>query len=472
LTGAEKLSNRLNEPNHFPFYTGNLDENAAQFRFFQTVMRRRKVNVRESLRSSFKDGICAAFMGGITDHYAIPLALFLGATVQQIGLITALPHLLSSFSQFFAVRVIYWLGGRVKLLVRLVFSQASLIFLIAILPWLEIPKRVELLLVLLILAALCGGLAGPAWGSLMSDYIPSSKRGQYFGWRNRTVGTVALGSVITSGLILYAFGEVSYSAGFLIIFSLAALARYGSAYFIKHMDEPPHRRDPASDFTFLMFVARFRESNFLRFVVFSASLTFATYLSAPFFAVFMLRDLQLSYLTYMALQVCSSFASLVALPLWGRHADWVGNVRVLRLSSFFAALIPAFWLLSHDPAYLMVIQIWGGFCWSGVTLSAANFIYDAVTPQKRVRCIAYFNVINGAALFLGSFLGGFLASRLPPLFGYSLLSLFVVSCGCRLFFYLLLSGSFREVRAAHEVSINELFFSIVGIRPMVGRARD
>ena len=238
------------------------------------------------------------------------------------------------------------------------------------------------------------------------------------------------------------------------------------------MDEPPHRRDPASDFTFLMFVARFRESNFLKFVVFSACLTFATYLSAPFFAVFMLRDLQLSYLTYMALQVCSSFASLVALPLWGKHADLVGNVRVLRLSSFFAALIPIFWLFSHDPAYLMLIQIWGGFSWSGVTLSAANFIYDAVTPQKRVRCIAYFNVINGVALFLGSLLGGFLASRLPPLFGYRLLSLFALSCFCRLFLYLLLSRSFREVRPAHEVSIHELFFSVVGIRPLVGRARD
>jgi MFS family permease len=118
----------------------------------------------------------------------------------------------------------------------------------------------------------------------------------------------------------------------------------------------------------------------------------------------------------------------------------------------------------------MVIQIWGGFSWSGVTLSAANFIYDAVTPQKRVRCIAYFNAINGAALFFGSLLGGFLASRLPPLFGYSLLSLFVVSCGCRLFFYLLLSRSFREVRVAQEVSIHELFFSVVGIRPMVGRS--
>ena len=435
-------------------------------------MGRRRVNVRESLRASFKDGIFASFMGGVADHYATPLALFLGATVQQVGLITALPNLLSSLSQFFAVRVIYWVGGRVKLLVRLVLSQASLILCIAILPSLEIPSRVELLLVLLILAALCGGLAGPAWGSLMSDYIPSSKRGRYFGWRNRTIGAVALGSVITSGLILNSFREVSYAAGFLIIFSLAALARYASAYFIKQMDEPPHRRDPASDFTFLMFVARFRESNFLKFVVFCACLTFATYLSAPFFAVFMLRDLQLSYLTYMALQVCSSFASLVALPLWGKHADLVGNVRVLRLSSFFAALVPAFWLWSSDPAYLMLVQIWGGFSWSGVTLSAANFIYDAVTPQKRVRCIAYFNVINGVALFLGSSLGGFLAVRLPPLFGYSLLSLFALSCFCRLFFYLLLSRSFREVRPTHEIAIHELFFSVVGIRPLVGRARD
>ena len=140
-------------------------------------MHRRKTNVRRSLRSSVKDGIFAAMMAGVTDFYATPLALFLGATVQQVGLIAALPNLLSSLSQFHAVRVIYWVGGRLKLLVRLVFSQASLILGVAILPWLEMSNRVELLLILLILAAVCGGLAGSAWGSLMSDYIPASKRG-------------------------------------------------------------------------------------------------------------------------------------------------------------------------------------------------------------------------------------------------------------------------------------------------------
>lgn len=435
-------------------------------------MRPKKVNVRESLRYSFKDGIFASLMGGVTDHYATPLALFLGATVQQVGLVTALPNLLSSLSQFLAVRVVYWVGGRLKLLVRLVFSQASLILCIAILPWIQMSSRVELFLILLILAAMSGGLAGPAWGSLMSDYIPSSKRGRYFGWRNRTVGIVSVGSIVASGLLLYSFREVSYSAGFCILFSLAALARYVSGHFISRMDEPPQRKDPASDFTFFMFVARFRESNFLKFVVFTACVNFATYLAAPFFAVFMLRDLQFDYLTYMALQVCSALTSLIALPLWGKHADLVGNVRVLRLSSFFAALIPSFWLFSYHPVYLMLVQMWAGFSWSGVTLSAGNFIYDAVTPQKRVRCIAYFNVINGVALFLGSSLGGFLASRLPPFFGYQLLALFALSCFCRLSFYLLLSRSFREVRPAHEVSISDLFFSVVGIRPLVGPAQD
>jgi MFS family permease len=435
-------------------------------------MHRRKTNVRRSLRSSVKDGIFAAMMAGVTDFYATPLALFLGATVQQVGLIAALPNLLSSLSQFHAVRVIYWVGGRLKLLVRLVFSQASLILGVAILPWLEMSNRVELLLILLILAAVCGGLAGPAWGSLMSDYIPASKRGRYFGWRNRIVGAVTVGSVISSGLLLHGFQELSYGTGFSILFCLAALARYMSAHFINQMGEPPHRRDPASDFTFLRFIARFRESNFLKFVVFAACLNFASYLAAPFFVVFMLRDLQFSYLTYMALQVCATLASFVALPLWGRHADLVGNVRVLRLSAFLAALIPILWFFSHHPVYLMLVQMWSGFAWSGVTLCTGNFIYDAVTPQKRVRCIAYFNVINGIALFLGSSLGGFLASRMPLLFGYRLLGLFAISCFCRLSVYLWLSRSFREVRPAHEVSIQELFFSVVGIRPLVGPPQD
>jgi MFS family permease len=306
----------------------------------------------------------------------------------------------------------------------------------------------------------------------MTEYIPTRKRGHYFGWRNRILGLVGIGSMIVAGLFLYGSRNLSQRWGFFAVFSLAGLARFVSAFYISRMADVAQKRDPASDFTFLMFLRRFRESNFVKFVAFMASLTFATYLAAPFFVVFMLRDLQWSYLTYMLLQVGGALAGLVALPWWGKHADMVGNVRVLRLAGFLATLVPLFWLVSRHVLFIACIQMLAGFAWSGVTLSAGNFIYDAVTAQKRVRCIGYFNVLNGTALFLGASLGGFLASRLPPLQGYRLLSLFALSAACRLFFYFVLFRSFREVRSAREVSLQELFFSVVGIRPLIDVSRD
>lgn len=434
---------------------------------------RRNIDVKKSLRASIKDGIFAALMGGVTDHYVTPLALSLGATVLQVGLVSALPNLLSSLSQFFAVRIIYWVGGRLKLLLRLVLSQASILLAIGFLAaFSDALYRVEWFIVLVTVAALCGGLAGPAWGSLMSDYIPSSKRGRYFGWRSSVLGAVSISSVCAGGVLLYLFRRLEFSGGFVVLFCLAAIFRCISGYYISQMHEPPHKKDPASDFTFMMFIARFRESNFLKFVIFAAALNFASFLAAPFFAVFMLRDLQFNYLTYMALQVSSSLMALLALPLWGRHADLVGNVSVLRLSSAFAVLIPFFWLISQNPLYLVFVQLWAGFSWSGVTLCTGNFIYDAVTPQKRVRCIAYFNVINGVAVFLGSATGGWLANRLPPLAGFQLLALFLLSGACRLSACIFLSARFREVRRTREVSLRELFYSVVGIRPLIGPAQD
>ncbi len=434
---------------------------------------RKHIDVKNSLRSSFKDGIFAALMGGVTEHYSTPMALSLGATVLQVGLVSALPNLLSSLSQFFSVRIIYWVGGRLKLLVRLVVSQASVLLAIGFLAALSNGQgRVAWFIVLLTVVALCGGLAGPAWGSLMSDYIPASKRGRYFGWRSSVLGAVSIGSVCAAGILLYIFRQLGLDGGFVVLFCLAALFRYISGYFINQMNEPPHKKDPASDFSFLMFIARFRESNFLKFVIFAAALNFSCFLAAPFFAVFMLRDLQLNYLTYMALQVSSSLMALLALPLWGRHADLVGNVRVLRLSSSFAVLIPFFWLASQNPLYLAFVQLWAGFSWSGVTLSTGNFIYDAVTPQKRVRCISYFNVINGVAVFLGSATGGWLANKMPPVAGFQLLGLFLLSGVCRMLACIFLSARFREVRRAREVSLRELFFSVVGIRPLIGPSQD
>jgi len=53
-----------------------------------------------------------------------------------------------------------------------------------------------------------------------------------------------------------------------------------------------------------------------------------------------------------------------------------------------------------------------------------------------------------------------------------LIGLFVLSGFCRLLVYNSLSARFQEVRRAREVSIRELFFSVVGIRPLMGPAQE
>lgn len=435
-------------------------------------MKRKKIDVRESLRTSFKDGVFASVMTGVTDNYIIPFALLLGATVQQVGLVGGLPSLLGSVSQLFATHAVHLIGGRLKLLVRAVSVQASILLAIAFLALLHVSYRVEALLFLLALFFASGAMAGPAWGSLMTDYVPQRKRGSYFGWRNRMLGFVNVASMIAVGFLLYWTREVFHSAGFFLVFLIASLCRFISAAYISRMSNVSQKRDPASDFTFVMFLARFRESNFVKFVAFVAALTFSAYLASPFFTVFMLRDLQFSYLTYMVIQLASTLAGLLALPWWGRHADLVGNVRILRLAGFLVTLPPLLWLVSRNIFYLALAQMFAGIAWSGVTLCASNFIYDAVTPQKRIRCIGYFNVINGTALFLGASLGGFLASRLPPIQGSTILSLFALSSSCRLVCYFSLFRRFQEVRPSKEVSFQELFFSVVGVRPLIGVSGD
>ena len=324
-------------------------------------MRLGKITVRESLRASFKDGVFASVMSGVTDQYFVPFALALSATAQQVGWVSGFPQFFGSLCQLFAVQAVRRIGGRLRLIVGVVSLQAALLLCIALLAWADFPHRVALFLVFLILFVINGALAGTAWGSLMTDYIPYRKRGRYFGWRNRILGFVHVGSMVATGLLLYWTENYSAVAGFSIVFGAGALARFVSAAYVAKMRDVPQKRDPAAEFTFFMFLARFRESNFVKFGAFVAMLTFSAYLSAPFFAVFMLRDLQFSYLSYMVLQVISAVAGLIALPLWGRHADAVGNVRVLRLSGCFACLIPLLWLVSRNVVYVALVQMLAGF---------------------------------------------------------------------------------------------------------------
>ena len=256
--------------------------------------------------------------------------------------------------------------------------------------------------------------------------------------------------------------EAGY-VSFTIIFFIAFISRMICLMYLKKMYEPPQTIKEEHRFTILDFLKRLRRSNFGRFVIFVAAVNFTVYMVSPFFAVYMLRDLDFNYMVYTIVTIAAQLTMFSSMRVWGLHADRVGNRKILKTTSVFIPFIPILWLFSHNVIYLIMVQIFAGFIWAGFNLSASNFIYDAVTPPKRTRCIAYFNVINGLAIFCGAAAGGYLLKVLPPLFGYRILTLVLIS-GILRGMAAFLCSYIREVRSVREISSRELFYSIIGLR--------
>jgi len=420
--------------------------------------------IKKSLRMSFWDGVFAASMLGLTVEYFTPYALVLKATVSQVGILTALPSLAGSFCQLKSADIAECVGSRKKMVYVFVFLQALMLLPVILIPYLFKNRAAVALIIFATLFNIAGSFALPVWQSIMSEHLPNNKRGRYFGWRNKQLGLVAIISLFSAGMVLQ-FLKNNILLGFLIIFSIACFCRFISAFFLTRMYEPRQYFGKESYFSFWDFLKRARESNFAKFVIFNSFFIFSVYLAAPFFSVLMLRDLKFNYATYTILITTVSIATIFTIGRWGRSADKIGNMKVLRVSSLLIASLPFWWILNQNPFYLLFAQILSGIAWAGFNLCSLNFIYDAVTPAKRIRCIAYFSFFNGIAICLGSLVGGFLASRLPVIFEYKLFSLFFIAGVARLIVALTMPRRIKEVRPVEKISSKDLFLRIVGLRP-------
>lgn len=429
-----------------------------------------KEKIKQSLKYSLCDGVFMSVMNGMSESFIAPYAIAMNAGAAMIAMLSSVPGLVSALFQIQTAPMVEKLGSRKTLITKAVFSQALLWIPIIIIPYILGADKAIFVLVLYTLFITVGGLAFPAWSSLMADHVPETERGKVFGFRNKVFGFTVVVAMLAAGGILNLFKSFGAKfAGFTIIFSIAFVARLVSWKYLTKMYEPMLDIKDEHRFTFFDFMKRIRKSNFGRFVLFVACMNFGVYISAPFLTVYMLRDLKFDYMTYTVVVLAATLTGLVFMPLWGRHADRVGNLKILNLSSKFVAFVPLLWLVSPDPVYLIFVQIFAGFFWAGFNLGIINFMYDAVKPEKRTRCVAYFNVVNGSAIFLGALTGGFLSTRVPAFLASRIFSLFIVSWITRF----LASGIayyVKEVRTVKEISHLNLFYSIIGLRPGLRQA--
>jgi MFS family permease len=217
------------------------------------------------------------------------------------------------------------------------------------------------------------------------------------------------------------------------------------------------------------------------FSVYVALMNAAVGISSPFFTVYMLRDLELSYFQFTVLAGTSVLCQFLMLTTWGRIADVYGNRLVLIVTSISLPIVPSIWLLTDDFWALMLFQALSGLSWSGFTLSAGNLLYELVPQTRRAAYVAFHNVGTAAGVFVGAMLGALLAQALPArsvLFGESatlssLLYLFVISGAARAVVAALLARRVRELRKPRRaLSAPALVLRVTGLNAMVGFIYD
>lgn len=434
-------------------------------------MEQENSKVNKTLKFSFFDGVFASMMAGFTNDYFVPFLLVIGGTTREVGILSALPNLFGALSQAKTPDIVEKVRSRKKIIIVFVLLQAMMLLPVI---FLSLSGKLDRTLFIgcVILFTSFNAIATPAWGSLMSDLVRENKRGEYFGWRNKTLGFITVIAGFTAGYILYKMKNINIFAGFIIIFSAAFLFRMVSCYFLTRMHEPHFEYKEKDYFSIFDFLARAKESNFAKFVFFVSFMSFSVNLCSPFFAVLMLNDLHFSYLIYIIIVSMANLTIHFMTDRWGRVADKTGNLRILKFVTPLIGLVPLLWIINRNPLFLIVAQIFSGFAWAGFNLCAANFIYDAVSPGKRTRCIAYFNMFNGLAVCSGALLGGFLIQKLPPLLGYKILTIVLISSVLRLLVGIFMPMMLKEVKPVDKVSNAGLFFSVIGIKTVFRIGED
>ncbi|MBS3070099.1 MFS transporter [Candidatus Micrarchaeota archaeon] len=412
---------------------------------------------------SIKDGSFYSVMVGFGVNYLTPFALRLGASVADVGLLQTLPQLLGSAAQLLYSRVSRVVKSRQKLVLSLVSIQCLAWLGLFALTLLSGDSIVSWLILFYSISVLAESFANPAWTSWMGDIVKEKDRPQYFGKRNEITGFAAFVSSIAAGWALGLFQEWSRAAlGFTVIFAIAFLGRLVSLYYLSRKFEPK-LEERTQEITFRSFLKSLRQTNFGALVLYNSVLSFGVFIAAPYFSVYALSVLKFDYFTYAVVFAVAQISLFLTMVYWGDVVNKLGSKSVLYASGLVVAIIPLYWALFKNPFLLFFFELFSGLGWAGQRIATFNLILKTTPEKDKSKFVAYYNVLQGIAIFAGGMVGALLAwffeANSISLLG-ALPAVFVVSSALRFAAVLLFARRIEEQESKGFESKTFLFKTI------------
>jgi len=431
--------------------------------------------IKESLRYSIYDGVLANMFATLTGGvFLTGFAVFLGMNTFMIGLLGAMPFLVTIF-QLPAAYFVQKRGNRKKVSVGCSLVARTMwvpILVVALVPGPSASIRVPIVLVLIFLHYALGAASFVSWLSWMSDLVPDRMRGTFFGTRNMVAGAASMLVMVIFGSVLDGLKPLSsygLPLGFGLTFLVAVLFGIASIGFLRRVSEPVHS-SPAVRLDFAgQLLLPFRDQNFRKFLGFSFFWGFSVHFAAPFFPLYFLRDLEFGYGFIATLAMLSAFADLVGMRLWGKLSDTTRNKPIIYFAGWWAIFFPLSWVFVGSESRILpiLLHILGGGVWSGIHLCTNNLLLRVSPREQRALYVSVYNVVGGLGASLGPILAGLLVQAFGQgpfhLFSWTILPLHIVFVLSTLFRLLSLQ-LIRRIEEPEEVTVGQMLRIIRSVR--------
>ena len=336
----------------------------------------------------------------------------LGANDFQIGLFAAIPVAANVVQLFIS----YYMERKCnRRFLFLFFGLLGRSFWIPIglvpylFPTLNADLRIWMVIVFTVMVSGGNSFVNLGFGSLMGDLVPMRIRGQYFSVRQM----ISLISGVICGVLVSKMIDSLGASGYTIALVLAGVSYMLDITCFLFFKWPPMTRsdEPQKSF-FTMLREVFANKPFMKVVIVYTLWLFASNIAGPFWNVYMIEDLRMSY-TDMALytQIISSVATVLFVSRWGRMIDRYGNKPVLQIAALACVFTPLPWLFATPSAtfFVLLSNLFSGIFWPASDLCQQN-LYLGESPQlhRSMYIAVFFAFVNLPGIALANAVGGWL----------------------------------------------------------------
>ncbi|WP_252891292.1 MFS transporter [Thermoclostridium stercorarium] len=264
--------------------------------------------------------------------------------------------------------------------------------LLAILVFIPIlPVSVEMRLYmaggLYLLSHLMVNLVAPATTMLFISLVPQNMRGKFFSVRERYLIFVSSVVNVIFGGVLDEF-ELHGRAfdGYILMYAIVFMAMLVNLYAYISIKEPYVSQPTCKINLKQLFVMPLKEKRFRKIIILFFLWGLSMNFSNPYFSVYMVSKLKLSYTFITVSGFVNSFFYVITVSIWGKMADKKSFTYTAMLSIALLGITNIIWFFAVGQSVLtyvivMLVHITGGVAWAGIGISLYNIPYE-YTPEE------------------------------------------------------------------------------------------